>query len=46
LVDEGRGTRTYIWRDTVLNAEPKEEIRITSEEREHVQRELDAYYAE
>ena len=46
VVDEGEGTRTYIWRDTVLNAEPKDEIRITAEERECVQRELDAYYAE
>jgi hypothetical protein len=38
-----KGSRTYVWRSTVLNAEPRDETRITAEERENVQRELDAY---
>lgn len=38
--------RTYVWRNGVLNAEPRNEITITAEERENVQRELDAYFGQ
>lgn len=38
------GKRTYIWRNEVLNAEPKNEIQITSEEIDRVERQLDLYF--
>jgi len=38
------GKRCYIWRDEVLNAEPKNEIDITSDEIDRVERQLDFYF--
>ena len=38
------GKRCYIWRDEVLNAEPKNEIRITPDEIDRVERQLDFYF--
>jgi glycosyltransferase domain-containing protein len=39
-----RAKRTYIWRSELLNAEPKDEIRITAEEIGRVEQELDLYF--
>jgi glycosyltransferase domain-containing protein len=36
--------RRYIWRNEVLNAEPKDEIQITHDEIERVERQLDFYF--
>lgn len=41
-----RGKRIYVWRNMVLNAEPRDEIRITAEDRQEVLRELDFYFDE
>ena len=38
------GKRCYIWRDEVRDAEPKNEIRITSDEIDRVERQLDFYF--
>jgi glycosyltransferase domain-containing protein len=43
VVEQGR--LRYVWRDTVLRAEPEDEIRISREEMERVMNELDAYFA-
>ena len=37
------GPRRYVWRQAVLNAEPREEITIDRAERARVERQLDAY---
>jgi hypothetical protein len=45
IVHFGRGTRRYIWRSDVLNAEPKNEIHITPDEIEQVEDQLETYFS-
>ena len=40
------GRRYYIWRDEVLNAEPKNEIHITADEVDRVERQLNFYFGD
>lgn len=39
-----RGVRRYIWRDEVLRAEPRAEIRISQDEMKRVMQQLDVYF--
>jgi hypothetical protein len=39
-----RGRRRYVWREEVLRAEPRTEIRITKDEMKQVMRQLDVYF--
>jgi glycosyltransferase domain-containing protein len=39
-----QGARRYVWRDEVLRAEPRDEIRISENEMERVMAQLDVYF--
>ena len=46
VVQVGCGQRRYVWRREVLNAEPKDEISISSGEMGRIGRQLDSYFGD